>query len=661
MLAQPTPQPATNPEPAAHPAPQSPALPPGRESQGRASSLREQLMRAAMLTTLVVVLLSAVTLLLYELVSNRKAWVADLRTHADLVAGASTSALELNDPEAARESLFLLKAQPRIQSAALYDLDGRLFASYASTSTLLDARRPVDVPTFEPRFRGSILEVAYPIEREGQRLGTLYLSARHDIWPRLLGFTVTLLGLGAVSLTIAFYLFGNMQRRITAPLEDITKVAREVISTHNWALRAPATDSRDVGLLVDAVNRMLQECQTRTSELEQEVATRRNAEHELREADRQKDVFLATLAHELRNPLAPMTSAVALLQMSRTPPDMRDKAVNVLDRQIKSMVRLVNDLLDTSRATTGKLTLNLEPLDIGELISTAVEDAKCFAQRQGLALSVDLPKETICVDGDAVRLVQVLANLLNNACQYTPRGGRVEVVLTTEKSSVLIAVRDNGVGVAPDMQARIFDMFEQADKSLARVNAGLGLGLTLCRQIVELHNGEVTMTSDGAGRGSCFMVRLPRLECACDDEGDANGPDAMHLRPLHILIADDNVDTADNFAELLRSSGHTVDVVHDGEAALRQAQTTTPDIALLDIGMPKIDGHEVARRLRRSELTSNIHLVAISGWGFAADKEAAKLAGFDHHLIKPVDPEELVKLLVEAFAEFVASRPGDLV
>ncbi len=211
------------------------------------------------------------------------------------------------------------------------------------------------------------------------------------------------------------------------------------------------------------------------------------------------------------------------------------------------------------------------------------------------------------------------------------------------------------------MQARIFDMFEQADKSLARVNAGLGLGLTLCRQIVELHNGEVTMTSDGAGRGSCFMVRLPRLECACDDEGDANGPDAMHLRPLHILIADDNVDTADNFAELLRSSGHTVDVVHDGEAALRQAQTTTPDIALLDIGMPKIDGHEVARRLRRSELTSNIHLVAISGWGFAADKEAAKLAGFDHHLIKPVDPEELVKLLVEAFAEFVASRPGDLV
>ncbi len=618
-------------------------------------------MRAAMLTTLVVLLLSAVTLLLYELVSNRKAWVADLRTHADLVAGASTTALELGDPEAARESLFLLKSQPHIQSAALYDLDGRLFASYASTNTRLNARRTVDVPTFEPRFRGSILEVAYPIERAGQRLGTLYLSARHDIWPRLLGFTATLLALGGVGLTIAFYLFGNMQRRITAPLEDITQVAREVISTHNWALRAPATDSRDVGLLVEAINRLLQECQTRTSELEQEVATRRNAEHELREADRQKDVFLATLAHELRNPLAPMTSALALLQMAKTPPDMRDKAVNVLDRQIKNMVRLVNDLLDTSRATTGKLTLDLEPLDIGDLISRAVEDAKCLAHRQGLALSVDLPSETLCVNGDAVRLVQVLANLLNNACQYTPRGGRVEVVLTTEQSSVLIAVRDNGMGVAPDMQTRIFDMFEQADKSLARVNAGLGVGLTLCRQIVELHNGEVTMTSDGAGLGSCFMVRLPRLECARDDEGQPYGPDAMHLRPLHILIADDNVDTADNFAELLRSSGHTVHVVHDGEAALRAAQATTPDIALLDIGMPKLDGHEVARQLRRSELTSNIHLVAISGWGFEADKEAARLAGFDHHLIKPVAPDELVKLLVDAFAEFVASRPGDLV
>ncbi len=618
-------------------------------------------MRAAMLTTLVVVLLGAATLLLHELVSNRKAWVADLRTHADLVAGASTAALEFEDQEAARESLFLLKAQPRILSAALYDVNGRLFASYAAANTLLNARRAVDAPTFEPRFRGSILEVAYPIERGGKRLGTLYVSARHDIWPRLLLFTVALLGLSGVGLIIAFYLFGNLQRRITAPLENITQVAREVISTRNWALRAPATDTRDIDLLVQAFNRLLLECQTRTSELEQEVATRRNAEHELREADRQKDVFLATLAHELRNPLAPMTSAVALLQVSRTSPETRDKAVNVLDRQIRNMVRLVNDLLDASRATTGKLTLDLEPLDMGDLVSTAVEDAKCLAQRQGLALSLDLPQETVCVNGDAVRLVQVLANLLNNACQYTPRGGRVEVTLRTEPSSVLIAIRDNGVGVAPDMQARIFDMFEQADNSPTRVNTGLGVGLTLCRQIIELHHGEVTMTSEGAGRGSCFTVRLPRLECACNDDGHLHGPDAVHLRPLHILIADDNVDTADNFAELLRSSGHIVNVVHDGEAALRLAQATGPDIALLDIGMPKLDGYEVARQLRRSELTRDIHLVAISGWGFAADKEAARLAGFDHHLIKPVDPDELVKLLVDGFEEFVASRPGDLV
>lgn len=625
----------------------------------RPTSLHEQLMRAAMLTTFVAILLSAAALLTYELVTFRKAWVSDLQTQAELIAQSSTAAIEFEDPVAAYENLSVLRSQPRIQSAALYDLNGVLVASYSQTSAPLRARRSVHVPVFTPRFQGSTLEVAYPIERGSQRLGTLYLSARHDIWSKFADFAVIVLLVSTLSLATAYHLFNRLQRRITEPLQTMTKVAQEVISSHDWALRAPDTHYRDVGLLVDAFNRMLSECQTRTSELEQEMVSRQRVEQELRQADRQKDVFLATLAHELRNPLAPMTSAVALLQMTKASADTREKAVLVLDRQLKHMVRLINDLLDASRIATGKLSLHLEPLDIGQLLNTAVESAGSMAAQQGLQLTLRLPGETLCVNGDAVRLAQLFSNLLHNACRYTPHGGQVDVILFADLTDVHVAVHDTGIGVEADMQERIFELFTQADTSLERGAAGLGVGLTLSRQIVELHQGSVMMSSEGRDRGSCFTVRLPRIDCG-DAVGAMTDAQQVHLRRLRILVADDNVDLADNFAELLRANGHAVEVVHDGEAALQAARTHLPDIALLDIGMPKRDGYEVARQLRQDAATEGIHLVAISGWGQATDKEAARLAGFDHHLLKPVDPAELARLLVESFEEFASSRPADL-
>lgn len=626
----------------------------------KTTSLREQLTRAAMLTTSVAILLSGGALLLYELVSYRQTWVADLRTQARLLAGATVAALEFEDADAAQENLRLLKSQPKILAAAVYDVRGALVAAYAEPGMPVEARRSVHAASFEPVFQGATLEIAYPIEADDERLGVLYISTRHDIWSRMLGFGSILFVLGSVSLAAAFLLFSRLQRRITEPLARMTRVAGEVVATHNWALRAPATHYRDVGLLVDAFNGVLSECENRTRALEQEMVSRQGVEQELRKADERKDAFLATLAHELRNPLAPMTSAVALLQMARASPETQGKAVVVMDRQLKHMVRLVNDLLDASRIATGKLTLDLELLDIGKLVLHAVEGAQSIAEECRVAISLWPCDKELWLAGDEVRLTQVFANLLSNACRYTPAGGRVDVSVTEDAGCVVVSVRDTGVGVEPNMQARIFELFEQAGTSTERGRAGLGVGLTLCRQIVELHMGKITLSSEGPGCGSCFSVQLPRLPFNDEAHTNSSTEKAPELRRLHILIADDNVDLAENFAELLSASGHRVEVVHDGEAALQCAQLTLPDIALLDIGMPKLDGCEVARRIRSSPFTDRIHLVAISGWGEPADKERALLAGFDHHLVKPVQPQQLVQILVDAFEEFAASRPGEL-
>lgn len=627
------------------------------------TSLRQQLTRAAMLTTLLAILFSAGALITYELSVYRTAGIADLRAQADLIARSTAAAVEARDAQVARDNLALLRNQPRIQAAAVYGLDGTLIASHTPSGGALRARVPLDAETWGPRFSGSTLEMTQAIERNGKRLGLLYLKAEHEVWHRLAAFALIVLAVGAISLAAAYYLFVHLQRRITAPLEKMTDVARDVIDTHDWSLRAPATDYKDVGVLVDAFNRMLSECETRTSELEREMVTRQGVEQELRQADRQKDEFLATLAHELRNPLSPMTSAVALLQMPAASAQTRDKAIVVLERQLRHIVRLVNDLLDASRVTTGKLSLDNESVNVGELLKTIVEGAQPLATQQGLTLAMHLPPAPLHVLGDAIRLTQVFSNLLSNACRYTLRDGRVDITLAERGPFVEVSIADTGIGVEPEMQERIFDLFEQADKTLQRGNTGLGVGLTLARQIILLHNGVLSMSSQGLNQGSCFTVRLPRLQrFAPQPESGAPSATAREhaARPLHILIADDNVDLTESFAEILKANGHTVDVVHDGIAAVDRALQRVPDIALLDIGMPRLDGYEVARQLRAGSSTQGIHLVAITGWGQAADIEAAQRAGFDHHLLKPVDPQDLVRLISESYDEFQASRPGEL-
>ncbi|MDO9438117.1 ATP-binding protein [Hydrogenophaga sp.] len=625
------------------------------------TSLRQQLTLAALLTTLLAILLSAGALLTYEFILYRNAGVAEMRAQADLMVHSTAPAVERQDSKGAWEGLYLLKRQPRIRAAAVYGADGTLMAFHTTKPDELPTRIALDAPTWGPRFSGSTLEMTQTIERDGQRLGALYLKAEHGVWDRFADFALIVLAVSAVSLAAAFYLFVHLQRRITAPLQKMTDVARDVIVSHNWSLRAPATDYKDVGVLVDAFNRMLSECETRTSELEREMVTRQGVEHELRQADRHKDEFLATLAHELRNPLSPMTSAVTLLQMPAATPQAREKAMAVLERQLKHMVRLINDLLDTSRVATGKLSLNLETLDIGDLLNAVSLGAQDLATQHGLQLTLHASDETLCVNGDTVRLTQVFSNLLTNACRYTLQGGRVDVRLWGEEAWVVVEVADTGIGVEPGMQERIFDLFEQADKTLQRGNAGLGVGLTLSRQIIQLHEGTLAMNSAGLNLGSTFTVRLPRasVEILVPEERAAPlGRSAS--RPLSVLVADDNVDLAESFADILMAHGHRVTVVHDGLSAVEQARQFRPGIALLDIGMPKLDGYQVARQLKADPLTQGICLVAITGWGLDTDREAARQAGFDHHMLKPVAPEELIRVLDAVHTDFEASRPGEL-
>jgi two-component system, sensor histidine kinase len=549
-----------------------------------------------------------------------------------LIATSTAAALIFDDAKSARENLASLKARPGIRAAAIYTSGGTRMASYGATTEEETAESAASIPALGARFTGSTIEVVYPIQRDGERVGTLYLRAHHNIWSRLLGYAVILGAISLGSLGLAFYVFDTLQSRVTVPLARITDVARQVMSSRDWALRAPETDYQDVAVLVEAFNGVLTECGNRTSELELQ--------------DRRKDEFLATLAHELRNPLAPMTTAVALLDLAAASPAQKANATAILGRQLRHMVRLIDDLLDASRIATGKLSLTTRPVDVVELLRSCAELAETDASRKGIALRVSLPALPICVDGDSIRLAQVFSNLLHNACKYTGSSGSIAISATSDGAMVEVVVDDTGIGIEASAQTRIFELFEQVDKSLERGSAGLGIGLTLARQLVLMHGGEIAVSSDGLGRGSRFVVRLPALE-----RTDASEPPRALVnapRRLRILIADDNVDQAESLAVVLRTQGHVVQVVHDGNAAVKAACEHAPEVALLDIGMPH-NGYLVARELRGKASTRGIRLVAITGWSVGQDQEATEGTAFDRRLLKPLQPDKLFSTLAELF------------
>jgi signal transduction histidine kinase/ActR/RegA family two-component response regulator len=369
---------------------------------------------------------------------------------------------------------------------------------------------------------------------------------------------------------------------------------------------------------------------------------------ELTIADHRKDEFLAVLAHELRNALAPIASALDILKQPEVDPAVAAKAVEVADRQIHQMTRLVDDLLDVSRIMRGKIELRKERVGLESVVERAVETVQPLIDRERHELTIELPEDTVWIEADLVRLAQAVANLLSNAAKYTEPGGQIHLNATAENGQLVICVRDSGIGIDPATLPKLFEMFMQAAPGSTRSRGGLGIGLTLVKNLVELHGGAIVAHSEGIGKGSEFMIRMPHTQMPPMEVARAPIAPSGKGPRRQILVVDDNVDAAQSLAMLLRLRGHDVHTAFGGPQALEAAKHDEPELVFLDIGMPVMDGYEVARRLR-AQFGSEITIIALTGWGTEQDRQRSRQAGFDHHMTKPVDLAALEEVLA-AFA-----------
>lgn len=374
------------------------------------------------------------------------------------------------------------------------------------------------------------------------------------------------------------------------------------------------------------------------------LAERMRNEQALRSADRRKDEFLATLGHELRNPLAPILNSLEILKLSGVAAEGgAAQACAVMERQVSHLNRLVDDLLEVSRITRGVIEVKKQPQDLVALVCAAVDSSRPMFDGMRHELRFVAPGHPIFVAGDAVRLTQVFCNLMNNAAKYTNHGGHITVAIDADEGHAVVSVKDDGIGIAPNLLSSVFDMFMQVDRSTRRAQGGLGIGLTLVKSLVGMHGGSVEARSDGPGLGSEFLVRLPRIPAVA-----AAADATRQVAPLparRILIVDDSRDGGESLSALLRVLGAEVSLVHSGRAALHAVESFRPDIVLLDIGLPGMDGYEVARRIRANRANRGIMLIALTGWGQEEDRQRSAAAGFNHHLVKPADIDQLRHLL----------------
>ncbi|TWI65372.1 signal transduction histidine kinase [Pseudoduganella lurida] len=451
--------------------------------------------------------------------------------------------------------------------------------------------------------------------------------------------TVVILALG---LGMAWLVGGRIARSVQALIGPATELGA------GRQVHPPVVDFLEAQQVGDSLVRAAAALDDAREQAASELLERRAAQEALQLADVRKDEFLATLAHELRNPMAPLVNALEIMRLAGPGAAPPPAVLDIIGRQLKQMVRLVDDLLDVSRITTDKLGIRTEAVVLQDVVSHSLETAGPLIGQRRHALAVHVPDSPVLLRADATRLAQVFSNLLNNAAKYTPNGGSIALhaVCLPEGGRVRIDISDNGIGIASDVLPHVFDIFYQADRSLGRSQAGLGIGLSLARRLVELHGGTLSAASPGKGLGSTFSVELPVAADATapvPERDNAGGA----LPPLRVLVADDNIDHANTLRTLLMAAGQTVNVCYDGLSALRSAEAFDPQIAFLDIGMPRMDGYELARRLRSEPRHRDCLLVAVTGWGQDRDQQRSQAAGFDRHVVKPLQPAQLRALLQE--------------
>ena len=727
-------------------------------------SLSGKLMVVMLVTTAIALASAGAALLYTDLRDNRAAWAEDLRTEAAILALGVTPALSFNDQGLAQRSLNALQARESIHAAALYEADGSLFVQYARAGQPAPpATRPPMPNNSGLRIDGENVLVMKPVVQGGEVLGTIYLRAQYDLTGRVQAYLNVLGAVMIIGLIAALLASSWLHRVVSRPMESMAMVAQAIIERRDYSFRAEKTTDDEIGVVIDAFNKMLDEVQSHARALEtseklyraigesinygvwvcdaegrniycsdsllrligqtQEQASNfgwsdvlhpddieetmaawkecartgnnwyrehrmlgvdgkyhsilaqglpirdaagrvqrwaginldisrlKNTERALLEADRRKDEFLATLAHELRNPLAPIRNAGRILDSDAADERQRKWGREVIARQVERMSLLLDDLLDVSRITRGQLELKRDYVDLKSVIGIAVETARPLLDAKQHQLTVSLPSENIKLEADPLRLSQVIGNLLTNAAKYTDPEGQITLSARLENAELVIAIRDNGIGLTQESLPGLFTMFSQVNSAVDRAEGGLGIGLSLVKGLVALHGGRVEVRSEGLGRGSEFIVHLPHRVLAPANalprEENTGAANANAVRRGRILVVDDNCDAAESLALVLRFSGYEVSIAFGGAEALEIGERDRPLAAIVDIGMPGMSGHEVARRMRLEAWGRNAVLIALTGWGQEHDKQAAKAAGFDEHLTKPVDPNDVERVLDE--------------
>jgi signal transduction histidine kinase/CheY-like chemotaxis protein len=605
------------------------------------SSIRLKLMLIVLFTSLAALLFASVVLVVYDVRTHRESWSRDLAIQAEIVGRTSAPAIVFLDTLTAHQSLAALSIRPEVQSAAVYTSDGRIFASYSKNG--LARAFPAAVAIVGRHFDMNRLTLFREIDDSDGRVGTVYLSAQYDLAGRL-GNYLPVLGIIVLgSLAVALAMTYALQSSLTRPILAIAETAKQVSAGGDYSLRVRRETNDETGQLVEAFNGMLAE-----------VA---DAQESLLDSNRRKDEFLATLAHELRNPLGPIRNAAYALRLEGVD-ETEAQSLEIIDRQVRHMSRLIEDLMDISRISRDVLELRYSDFTAGDLVEDVLEGARYAAEDAGHALRVEVGNPALGLHADRARIVQVIGNLVHNAIKYTPRGGRVEVRMASRGRDLTVEVEDNGIGIPPDKLTDIFQPFSQLDRSLEKTRGGLGIGLALSQRLVFLHGGTLTALSDGPGKGSIFRATLPIVSPRTAERPVAAAPDTRPSPRLSILVADDSVDGAESLARLLVVMGHTADVAFDGQQAFERMSERHYDAAILDIGMPILNGYELARRVRESEWGKGMLLLALTGWGQEADKQKAKDAGFDRHLTKPVEPEQLAQALDSSRAAAAPDAPA---
>jgi signal transduction histidine kinase/ActR/RegA family two-component response regulator len=610
--------------------------------------IRQKLTLVTVLSSILVLLLATVAFVGYELVTFRHAMVHKLTTEAELLGANTASALAHDDRDDAAATLSALRAEPHVIAAAVYRPDGALFAQYVRENTQTPPRMLVEAAPGGGqwhRYVTGALGVGTDIWLENEPVGTVrVVSDLGERDARLQSYLGIVASAFVVAVLAGVLLAARLQRVISDPILQLVARAREVTEQKNYAVRATAAGDDELGLLVRTFNEMLSQIQARDSEL---VRARDAAEA----ANRAKDEFLAVVSHELRTPLTPIVAWTRLLKGGGLDEATRKRAFDVIERNARVQTQLVEDLLDVSRIVTGTVHLDMQHVDLRRLIDAAVDATRPAADGKGIAIRTDVDPRAGAVLGDAQRLQQVIWNLLSNAIKFTPRGGHVDVTLRRIDGRAEIAVRDTGEGIKPEFLPYVFDRFRQADSSSTRVYGGLGLGLAIVRQIVELHRGRVRVVSEGEGRGATFTVELPALgRAAMPDRAEAPPSVGVPftpspvLRDMRVLVVDDEEDTLETLGVVLRACGAEVQAADCAEQGFAAVRTWHPTAIVCDIGMPGEDGYGLITRIRALPPAEGgrTPAIALTAYARSEDRVRALAAGFQMHVAKPIEPAELV-------------------